>query len=98
MKEITTAQELHGILIELGEVFHRICMKHHLTYYMLGGTMLGAIRHKGFIPWDDDMDFGMPRADYERLKQLLAAEIPPPVRGAHGRIVRRTAYQYHKDM
>ena len=60
-------QELHEKLIEVMDVFHDFCEQHNLTYYMLGGTMLGAVRHQGFIPWDDDIDIGMPRADYERL-------------------------------
>ena len=45
--------------------FVDICDEHHYSYIMLGGTMLGAIRHGGFIPWDDDVDMGMPRKDYE---------------------------------
>lgn len=63
--------ELQKNLLEMFTWFHGVCEQHHLRYYMLGGTMLGAVRHKGFIPWDDDIDVGMPRADYDRLEQLL---------------------------
>lgn len=52
-----------------------ICDRNSLMYYMLGGTMLGAIRHKGFIPWDDDIDLGMPRKDYEKFLEIAPKEL-----------------------
>lgn len=75
MKQITDVKELHGILLDMGKEFHRICTENSIPYYMLGGTMLGAVRHKGFIPWDDDMDFGVPREHFERLKKVLRKEL-----------------------
>lgn len=78
MKPITTAEEIHEILLGIGKEFHRVCQKHNIPYYMLGGTMLGAVRHGGFIPWDDDMDFGVPREHFEKLKEILRNELPGP--------------------
>ena len=58
--------------LEIIRVFIDICERENLRYYMIGGTMLGAVRHRGFIPWDDDVDIGMPREDYDRLFDLLS--------------------------
>ena len=63
-------RRLQQVEAELIRLFVDICEKEHLRYYMLYGTMLGAVRHKGFIPWDDDVDFGMPRPDYERFLKI----------------------------
>lgn len=76
MKEIAQISEIHSIILEIAKIFHKICLKHRIPYYMLGGTMLGAVRHNGFIPWDDDMDFGVPRLYYNDLINILKEELP----------------------
>ncbi len=77
MKNINI-EEQHTLLLEISKVFHQICANHNIPYFMLGGTMLGAVRHKGFIPWDDDMDFGVPREHFETLIRILEDELPSP--------------------
>ncbi len=64
------------VLLDMLEIFMGICKKHDLRFFMAGGSMLGTVRHKGFIPWDDDIDVGMPRRDYNKLKKILPAELP----------------------
>ena len=68
---------LHQVDLDIVKEVVNICEKYGLTYYMLGGTMLGAIRHKGFIPWDDDIDLGIPRRDYEKFLEVAPKELSP---------------------
>ncbi len=63
--------ELQEHLMMMLQWFHSFCEQNNIRYYALGGTMLGAMRHHGFIPWDDDIDVGVPRADYEKLIALI---------------------------
>lgn len=62
--------ELQSKLVDMLAWFHKFCEENELRYYIIAGTMLGAVRHGGFIPWDDDIDVGMPRSDYEKLRKL----------------------------
>lgn len=61
--------------LELFCAFRDICDRHNLMYYAEGGTLLGAVRHKGFIPWDDDLDISMPREDYEKFLIVAKEEL-----------------------
>ena len=67
IQEPITVKQLQEIFLGMMEEFHRFCEENQLKYYMVGGTLLGAVREGGFIPWDDDVDFAMPRPDYERF-------------------------------
>ena len=71
-----TLKESQRVLLELAKVVCEIAERHEIHVFMVGGTMLGAIRHKGFIPWDDDMDFGVTYNHYFELIDILKKELP----------------------
>ena len=62
-------KEVWAIYLDLLEVFQQLCENYNLRFFMGFGTLLGAVRHQGFIPWDDDVDILMPRKDFETLKK-----------------------------
>lgn len=66
MKELSL-EEIKQIELDILKVFHSLCVENNIRYYISHGTLLGAIRYKGFIPWDDDLDVLVPREDYNRL-------------------------------
>lgn len=72
--KLLSDNEIKEIELEILVEFHNFCKKHNLYYTLSGGTLLGAIRHRGFIPWDDDIDVMMYRSDYNRLIDLLRRE------------------------
>lgn len=77
MTDYSTVQhKLWEAETEILSVIHAICMENGLRYSLAYGTLLGAVRHGGFIPWDDDIDVMMPREDYERFKKICAAHMP----------------------
>lgn len=64
-----TLDEIHAILADMLRLVDKICEAENIQYFLSGGTLLGAIRHRGFIPWDDDVDLMMPRPEFERFLQ-----------------------------
>ena len=62
-------------LLEMLKWFHSYCVENNIRYYAVGGTMIGAMRHSGFIPWDDDIDLALPREDYERLIHMFTGNV-----------------------
>lgn len=74
MEKEISLQEQKKIEIEILDYLDTICQKHSIQYFLAAGTLLGAIRHKGFIPWDDDIDVILLRDDYEKLIKVLENE------------------------
>jgi len=68
--------QLH--ILEILLAVDHVCKEHGLRYYLAAGTMLGAVRHQGFIPWDDDVDIAMPRKDYNQLMEHCKEWLPAP--------------------
>lgn len=72
MSRLLSLDEIKSLELQMLSIFSEFCEAYGLTYYLCGGTLLGAIRHKGFIPWDDDIDVCMPRDDYNKFVDLYS--------------------------
>ncbi len=68
--KLMSAEEIKKVQIDMLEAFHNFCNENGIRYFLDAGSLLGAIRHDGFIPWDDDIDLGMPRVDYDKVIEL----------------------------
>lgn len=71
MKNEISLKDYKTIILKILVQIDMICRKHNIEYFLFGGTLLGAVRHKGFIPWDDDIDIAMKKNDYLKLKQII---------------------------
>ncbi|GAB3911453.1 LicD family protein [Mucilaginibacter boryungensis] len=72
----TRIAKCQAVMLRMLKIFDFLCNEHQIEYFLIGGSLLGAIRHQGFIPWDDDLDLGMTRANYERFVTEVVPLLP----------------------
>ena len=94
MEKYDANRKVQQLSVSLLKKFIAICEEHNLRYFFTGGSLIGVLRHEGFIPWDDDIDLGMPRKDYEKLLQILEQEMPE----GYGICNRYTNKNWHFNM
>lgn len=76
-KEIST-KDIQDAVLDVFKEFKRVCEENNLQYYAIGGTCIGAVRHSGFIPWDDDLDVAMPTSDFFKFIEISKVSLRPP--------------------
>jgi lipopolysaccharide cholinephosphotransferase len=72
----TPLRQAQLVMLRILRIVDYICRKHHIRYWFCSGTLLGAVRHKGFIPWDDDLDIAMMREEYDKFIRIAKTELP----------------------
>ena len=75
----TQIRKCQLVALRMLKIFDFLCTKHNITYFLVAGSLLGAVRHKGFIPWDDDIDVGMTRENYEKFILYAVPELPKDI-------------------
>ncbi len=75
----TLTRQCQLVMLRMFKILDYLCRRHGVEYFLTGGTLIGAVRHKGFIPWDDDLDVGMTRANYEKFVQFAVPELPKDI-------------------
>ena len=73
---MTDNKKVQDLTMNTLNVLINYCEEYDLRYYFTGGALIGVLRHKGFIPWDDDIDLGLPRKDFDKLHELLSKDMP----------------------
>ena len=89
-------KKIQNVELNIFRVLEKIFEKYNLRYYAIGGTCLGAVRHQGFIPWDDDIDIVMPGEDYEKFKSILSKELPSTLSSLEYRNNKRCSFLFLK--
>src|SRR3954466_241893 len=72
----TRLRQCQLVMLRMLKIFDYLCSRHQVKYFLTGGSLIGAVRHNGFIPWDDDLDVGMTRDNFEKFKKLAVPELP----------------------
>ncbi len=75
----TPLRQCQLVMLRMFKIFDYLCNKHNIKYFLTGGSLIGAVRHSGFIPWDDDLDVGMTRKNYELFVQKAVSELPQDI-------------------
>jgi lipopolysaccharide cholinephosphotransferase len=94
--EGTTLRKAQLRMLDILVEFDKICCKHNIPYCLDGGTLLGAVRHGGFIPWDDDLDVKILQRDYKRLLIALEEELPPQYKLQTGKTDKNYLFDFAK--